>query len=212
MITYKHIQSCEYAISLFNGIRLFDKELKVKQSDSSSTNSKDNQNSSRYMQIYSNSNTQSRDSRAYNRLPIEGQYQQKMLSQPSTPQALMQPPQFSGSHLAQVFSSLSPSFVDFGYLQNNPLNRSWSGNDNDFQSSSRRNSNNFDFNNRGANQNRRSNDFGYNRNNNNNINDYGRDQPHKQNYHDQSRSRDRRVDYQNDRSRSRSPARKRNRR
>lgn len=213
LITYKHIQSCEYAISLFNGIKLFDKELKVKPSDSSSAIKQENQNSSRYAQASSNNN-----SRAYNnnRLSIDNHYQPKMLSQPTTPQSLMPPPQFQAHLLAQAFSSLSPSFGDFGNYQQHQLNRSWSGNlnDNDYNSSSRRNSSNFDFNNRGSNNSRRSNDFRSN-------NEYSRDQSNnKQGYHhDQSRSRDRRSNnnYQNkDRSRSRSPLdnnnRKRNRR
>jgi hypothetical protein len=148
------------------------------------------------------------------------------LSLPSTPQGLMPPPpQQNLAHLfSQALNNLSPQIPDYSGLINpfqQQLNRSWSGssiNENDFNHQSRRTNynnntnNNFEHNRGSSFNNSRRNDY---RNNNNSrgggnhFNDFNNTRDYsKQN----NNINNKQQDIRRDRSRSRSPIRKRNRR
>lgn len=203
LITYKHVESCDYAIKLFNGISLFNQSLKVRPSDSNSTVSRDTN------QLQRTNSTNSYQRAAYNNRQTD------VPKTPTTPQSLMPPPQ-QLAHLqnliAQTFSqtTFSPQIQEFGTANafQQQLNRSWSGsnmNENDYNQQNRRNSNNFEFN-----RTNRRNDFN-NRNNGNN--NYGNDYNNSRDYSNSKQdSRSRGRNDQDEQSRSRSPIRKRNRR
>jgi hypothetical protein len=208
---------------MFNGISLFNQSLKVRPSDANSalnssinTNSRLNQsNVNIYQRAYSN-NVNRQNSN------------EKLISQPTTPQSLMPPPQQLAANLSlisQALNNFSPQFPEFAMnnpFQHQQLNRSWSSsnvmneNDSQYHQSRRASNNNFDGSFNRGNSNNRRNDYNNSSRNSGGYNDFN----NSRDFSKQSRSRDPRMNnYSNnefeERQRSRSPIernRKRNRR
>jgi len=219
LIIYKHIESCDYAIKLFNGITLFNTSLKVQQSQAGGQG----QQQKRPVPSQNNyANLNERNDRDRNRLDRRMSYEQQNMSpsSPSTPS--MRPPQQSLTNLmAQQFSQTTEFGTHGSNQYMNPysdtINRSISGsnlnfdsNQNDYQQHHSRRS----FNNN-MNQNGRHNSRGYS---NDNRNDQRRSYDggfqnqnnQQQNNFQRNRSQHGNKNERND-DRSRSPQRKRNR-
>ncbi|CAF0968498.1 unnamed protein product [Brachionus calyciflorus] len=145
LVTYKHVESCEYAIKLFNGIKLFNQSLKVQQSQTGNqiASKGSNTNLSSAQSTPNNPTLQNR----YSRKSIETNRQ---MNEPNEQmiQQLMLPPQQQAllnmmSPLLQQFSPLIGQNHQ-QYVNQTPgsFNRSYSGpslgeNDVDYRTSRR---------------------------------------------------------------------------
>lgn len=206
LIIYKHVESCEYAINIFNGITLFNTSLKVQKSQQ--PGQQNSQSRRQSTNNYQNRDQSSRMNRSDNLTPTA-----------SPVDSRMRPPQQNLNNLmAQQFQAVASN--EFGTLSNlqNPysdqINRSV-GSNFDFDNKedhhqSRRNNGGNRGHNRGYsndqrdNRNRNHSSNGFNRNNSNNGSWYDQNQF---NNNDRQNSRNNRRSYQGDRSkdRSRSP-------
>ncbi len=223
LIIYKHIESCDYAIKLFNGITLFNTSLKVQQSQTGGQGPQQKRPAPAQNNYANVNDRNERNDRDRNRMDRRMSYEPQNMSPPSPSTPLMRPPQQSLTNLmAQQFSQVA----EFGTRGSNQfmnpysdiINRSVSGpnlnydnNQNDYQNQhhSRRS-----FNNNNMNQGGRNNSRGYS---NDNRSDHRRSQDagfnqnnQQQNNFQRNRSQHGDKNERND-DRSRSPIRKRNR-
>lgn len=210
LIVYKHAQSCDYAIKIFNGITLFNQSLKVQLSQGpGAAGANQNKRVQPPQNNYANNNG-NHHHRANRQVSNENHVTSPLSS-------IMAPPQQNMlMQIAQQFGAVNANFCnEFGvanqyqnYMPNQQLNRSISGQALSFENEqqqhhqSRKGNHNSNQHHRGYSSNNNNNNR---RSYNNNNNHYNEDRDDSRDFRKQSR--DTRF---KDRSRSRSPIRKRN--
>jgi RNA-binding protein 7 len=200
LIIYKHAQSCEYALNLFNGIQLFNMSLKVQLSQQPGQQGALNKRPPQAKNNYANLR-HNRQSSSEQNTPS---------SSPINNKNMLPPHHNSQNQLAQQFNEFgtgaqfqNPYANDINRMVSNSNMGTWENqnNDNNHHQSRRNNNDNNNFN--------RNNDRGFsndynNRNNHNNQRNGSYDNRNQSRDHN-NRNNDRQDD------RSRSPLRKRNR-
>lgn len=121
LIIYKHVQSCDYAIKLFNGITLFNTSLKVQQSQTPGAPGSQNKRPAPTQSNYANLNDRSeRDRARMNRRSMS--YEQQGPS-PGSPRML--PPQRLNDLMGQQFAATA-SLSEFGIAASNQFQNPYS--------------------------------------------------------------------------------------